>query len=62
MYSDPAERTVYAAQHFWDRFTDSSRVYACDSLTVNGVDKDAVESQMGLFATLLRQMPEEEGR
>ena len=62
MYSDPAERTVYAAQHFWDRFTDTSRVYACDSLTVNGVDKDAVESQMGLFATLLRQMPAEEGR
>ena len=46
MYSDPTERTVYAAQHFWDRFTDTSRVYACDSLTVNGVPMDNVESQM----------------
>lgn len=62
MYTDPAERTAYAAQHFWDRFTDTSRVYSCDSLTVNGVATDAVESQMGLFATLLRQMPLDEGR
>ena len=40
MYTDPAERTIYAAQHFWDRFTDTSRVYACDSLTVNGVESN----------------------
>ena len=62
MYTDPTERTVYAAQHFWDRFTDTSRVYACDSLTVNGVATDVVESQMGLFATLLKQMSLDEGR
>ena len=61
MYTEPQERTAYALNHFWDRFTDTSRVYACDSLTVNGVAMDAVESQMGLFATLLGQLPLDEG-
>ena len=62
MYTDPAERTLYATQHFWDRFTDTTQVYACDSLIVNGVALESVESQMGLFATLLKQMPLDEGR
>ena len=57
MYTEALERNVYAVQHFWDRFTDTTRVYACDSLTVNGVAMDAVESQMGLFATVLKQVP-----
>ena len=61
MYADPAERATYAAGHFWDRFTDTARVYVCDSATVNGVPMAAVESQMGLFATLIGQMPLDEG-
>ena len=61
MYADPAERATYAAGHFWDRFTDTARVYVCDSATVNGVPMAAVESQMGLFATLVGQMPLDEG-
>ena len=61
MYSDPAERAAYAAGRFWDRFTDTTKLYACDSVTVNGVPMDALESQMGLFATLVGQMPLEEG-
>ena len=61
MYMEPAERTAYAAGHFWDRFTDTSRVYACDSVTVNGVPMEAVESQMGLFATLAGQLSLDEG-
>ena len=61
MYADPFERTAYAAGHFWDRFTDTTQVYACDSVTVNGVPMDAVESQMGLFATLVGQLPLDEG-
>ena len=61
MYADPAERATYAAGHFWDRFTDTARVYVCDSATVNGVPMTAVESQMGLFATLVGQMPLNEG-
>ena len=61
MYADPAGRTAYAAAHFWDRFTDTVQVFACDSVTVNGVSMDAVESQMGLFATLVGQLPLDEG-
>lgn len=60
MYTDPQERTFYAAGHLWDRFTDTTKVYACDSVTVNGVPMEAVESQMGLFATLIGQMPLDE--
>ena len=61
MYTEPMERTVYAVGHFWDRFTDTSKVYFCDSVTVNGVPMEALESQMGLFATLAGQLPLDEG-
>jgi hypothetical protein len=61
MYSDPLERAGYAAGHFWDRFTDTTKVYACDSVTVNGVPMASVESQMGLFASLLGELPAGEG-
>ena len=61
MYADPQERAGYLAGHFWDRFTDTTKVYACDSVTVNGVQMAAVESQMGLFATLLGNLPVETG-
>ena len=61
MYTEPQERALYALNHFWDRFTDTTRMYACDSLTVNGVAVEEVESQMGLFATLLGQQPLDAG-
>ncbi len=61
MYTDPQERTGYVVGHFWDRFTDTVKVYACDSVTVNGVPVDAVESQMGLFTTLLGELPADAG-
>lgn len=61
MYSEDAERLGYVVLHFWDRFTDTARVYACDSTVVNGVRADALESQMGLYATLLDRVSLEEG-
>ena len=61
LYSDPLQRASYAAGHFWDRFTDTAKVYACDSVTVNGVPVATVESQMGLFASLLGELPMDEG-
>ena len=61
MYTEEAERLGYAILHFWDRFTDTAKVYACDSTVVNGVRADALESQMGLYATLLEQVSLEEG-
>jgi hypothetical protein len=61
MYTEEAERLGYVILHFWDRFTDTAKVYACDSTVVNGVRADALESQVGLYATLLDQVPLEEG-
>ena len=61
MYTDPLERAGYAAGRFWDRFTDTAKVYLCDSATVNGVPMDALESQMGLFASLLGELPPSAG-
>ena len=62
MYTDDQERGAWIADHLWDRFTDTSKVYHCDSLTVNGVPLAEVESRMGLFATLIGQMPLESGK
>ena len=56
MYTDPLERAGFAAAHFWDRFTDTTKAYACDSVTVNGVPLESLESQMGLFASLLGEL------
>lgn len=61
MVDVPAERASFATLHFWDRFTDTSKVFACDSTVVNGVKADVLESQVGLFATLLDQVPMEDG-
>ena len=61
MLTEAHERAAWATGHFWDRFTDTARVYACDSATVNGVALETVESQMGLFASLLGQVSLEKG-
>ena len=57
MMESAEERAAYAVAHFWDKFTDTSQVFGCDSTLVNGVPLDAVESQVGLYATLLEQRP-----
>ena len=61
MYADMGDRIIWASTHFWDRFTDTTRLYACDSVTVNGVTRDNVEEQMGIFVTLAEQLSVDEG-
>ena len=61
LYGEGPERLEWTVAHFWDRFTDTDEAFACDSVTVNGVALSDVESQMGLFTTLLRQVPPEAG-
>ena len=61
MITEPAERVAYLALHFWDRFSATDRLFHCDSLTINGVSKEDVEKQMGIFATMLEQAPAEVG-
>lgn len=61
MIAEPLERVQWLGAHFWDPFTDTVSLYPCDSLTVNGVKKEDLEKQMGVFATILREMPLAEG-
>ena len=57
MITEAEDRVEYMVNHQWDRFTDTSAVYYCDSLTVNGVSLEELEGQMGLYATLLQNVP-----
>lgn len=57
MITEPAQRAVWIAQHFWDAFTKPEKLYYCDSVTVNGVSADKLEQQVGLFASILQQIP-----
>lgn len=61
MITETSERLVWLGQHFWDRFTAVDSLYFCDSLTVNGVPLEKLEKQMGLFASLLQEMPLADG-
>lgn len=61
MITQPDERAQWLCAHFWDRFTAPDSLYFSDSLTVNGVPKEALEQQIGLFATLLQQLPLADG-
>ena len=49
------ERMEYIVLHFWDTFAKVD--HPTDSLTIGGVPKADVESQMGVFASLLQQVP-----
>lgn len=61
MITEPGERAIWIAQHFWDRFTQPEKLYLCDSATVNGVKAEKLEEQVGLFASILQQIPLSEG-
>jgi len=57
MITDPSERMVWILNHFWDKFTDTGHLYTTDSTTVNGVKLEDAETQIGVFATLLQEVP-----
>lgn len=59
MYESESERMNYFVQRYWDRFTDTSEVFFCDSTTVNGVSIDGLEEAMGMYVTLLERAPED---
>ena len=58
MLSSPQEQFEYLVMHYWDAFTDTAgRGFRMDSLHIDGVDRDAVEKEVGTYSTLLRQLP-----
>ena len=56
IYTDPAERLAFLAEHFWDGFMDSTFTGLCDSMYVKGVPKEELETKFGLYSTVLWQM------
>ena len=56
MYESESDRMNYFVQRYWDRFTDTSEVFFCDSTTVNGVSLDGLEEAMGMYVTLLERL------
>lgn len=62
MITEPSERMLWLSLHLWDRFTDTGKLYTCDSLIVNGVKKEDLEKQMGIFSSLLLEIPLPEGQ
>lgn len=55
MIDNPQERLEYIVLHFWDAFSKTDQ--PTDSLLIGGVPKADVETQMGVFASLLQQVP-----
>lgn len=51
MVTDPHEKGAYVVGRFWDEFLSGS--FRCDSLVVNGVPSEEVESAVGRYVTLL---------
>lgn len=59
MMEDPAERIQWAVTHFWDKYTDTAFFHPTDSAVLNGVAREEMEKQVGLYTTLLQQTPRE---
>lgn len=61
MLTEPQERMDWLVTHFWDRFTNPDKEYACDSLTVNGISLENLDRQMGVYTTLLQEVSLKDG-
>lgn len=57
MLTDPQDRMAWLSDHYWDAFTRTDQLSYCDTGLVNGVLLEDLEEQMGIFTTLLHQLP-----
>lgn len=55
VYTDPAERKAYLADHYWDKFFAGSG--ACDTGAVLGVPRPELESNLSMYIQLLEEFP-----
>lgn len=53
MITSQSEALTYMAENYWNKITDSSRDYPCDSLYVSGVYKDVVEQKFADWTLVL---------
>ena len=56
------DQMLYSAEHFWDAFTDTSSLWLCDSLHINGCLANEVEVLMSYYITMLISIPIDEAR
>ena len=57
MISEPVERMSYALEHFWDGMLSPALSGLCDSTHVEGILKEDVEKQFGMYTALLWNAP-----
>lgn len=61
LYSDGGERAIWLAEHYWDKYLDTTVLsWAADSL--NGVLPVDLEKEVGTYTTLLGMLPAESGK
>ena len=53
MLTDKAEAAAYLSEHYWDDFTDTTQLYRCDSVTVNGVKASEIEQEYANFLAIV---------
>lgn len=62
LITEPQERTLFIADNMWNGLLDTTRHFLCDSSYVSGVSVDAIEEKVGLYTTLLNQLPLDKAR
>ena len=60
MMTDSREAAGFLSEHFWDEFTDTSGLYPCDSVLVNGVTRADLEQAYVNWLSVLDMVPYEE--
>jgi len=61
LYSDGGERAIWLAEHYWDKYLDTTVLsWAADSL--NGVSPLDLEKEVGTYSTLLGMVPVASGK
>ena len=57
MMTDPQDLAEYMAVHYWNRITDPSRTYPCDSTLMSGVRMADVEQKFADWTSVLDMLP-----
>lgn len=47
------DKLNYIAEHFWNQYLDTAKIYLCDSTHVNGVPKSELKKVFGQYSALL---------
>lgn len=59
LLTEPSERMNYMAENMWESFLDTTGTWLCDSSHIYGVKKALVEEQVGIYASILDNVPAE---